>query len=66
VGNPPADKDSQHVVLLRQLGAIPNGKTNVPYVSYHPISQDLMQTTCKFYGCKFMSPCVFHKMSGRK
>jgi len=33
VGNPPADKDSKHVALLRQLGAIPIGKTNVPYVS---------------------------------
>lgn len=42
MGNPPADKDSKHVALLRQLGAIPIGKTNVPYVSYHPISQCLM------------------------
>jgi Asp-tRNA(Asn)/Glu-tRNA(Gln) amidotransferase A subunit family amidase len=33
VGNPPAAKDSKHVALLRQLGAIPIGKTNVPYVS---------------------------------
>ena len=37
MGNPPADKDSKHVALLRQLGAIPIGKTNVPYVSYRLI-----------------------------
>nr|PNR47186.1 hypothetical protein PHYPA_014306 [Physcomitrium patens] len=44
VGNPPADKDSKHVAILRQLGAIPIGKTNIPY-----LGQDV-QTFNEVYG----------------
>lgn len=48
--NRPSSKDSKHVSLLRQLGAIPIGKTNVPYLALDVQTfNDVYGPTCNPY-----------------